>query len=275
MRLADMISRWEDFCSSVLRGRAIRWITLLLGIALVLALWASTLLWVPLILSKLFAAHGSELTIAHFGSLGDMFGAVNALFSGLALGAIALTLWLEARSRREARKPLVLGAIESKSVEISRPYLDSGAPKVRVAFPVKLSNQTADAALNVALKLRILVGSRPLGEVGLDGPLLRSIEQEAVVDFDLAKRTWEPLLDALTSQRDVEVELSTTYRSLEGINWRTVVSYRLFVRPTDQHYGLLDTLRNGTWGDEGVWQNDASVAVSAEIKQGSWDHGLN
>lgn len=263
----------------MMKSRPVRWLALLLGVVVVVALWLSTLWFVPYFerLLPRFTELRSAVDVGRgqYGAIGDMFGAVNALFSGLALGAIALTLWLEARSRRESRKPLVLGGVESGNVVISRPKNVAGSVALNLKVPMTLSNQTTDAALNVSGKLRMLVSPKTEWQVGLDGPLLRDADQDVVFNIDLAPRDWEPLLEALTSQREVEMELTTTYRSLEGVNWKTIVVYCFYVRTAAQHYELLDTVRNGTWADEGVWQEDALVSVSARIKQGSWDHRLN
>lgn len=276
----NRVVRWFDRASDLLRWalrtRLARGVALLFGVLAVIAVWASSLWFVPHLHSVLSegGVPSARVDISSYGSIGDMFGAVNALFSGLALGAIALTLWLEARSRREARKPLVVGGIDSTDTTIGRPKRRGNDVFVPLRVPVKWSNQTADAALNVSGKLRLLLASKVSWKVGLDGPLLREADQDTVFEVELAEAEWGPILTELTSQRPVEMELTTIYRSLEGVDWMTVVTYIFSVRTTDQHYGLLDAVRNGTWSDEGVWQVDALVPVSARIKQGSWDHRL-
>lgn len=266
-----------EFLRGVMRSRVFRFSALLLGVLALILVWISSLWLVPSLHSLLVGGEtaSGRVDVGGYGSVGDMFGAVNALFSGLALGAIALTLWLEARSRREARKPLVVGGIDSADTTISRPKIKNGSVFLPLRIPVRLSNQTADAALNVSGRLRLLLGSRNVWKVGLDGPLLRDADQDAVFDIELAKSDWSLILAELTSQRSVDMELATIYRSLEGVNWVTVVTYTFSIRTNDQHYSLLDAARNGTWNDEGVWQDDALVSISARIKQGSWDHRLH
>lgn len=277
------MSRWrisfrrvDELMRSALRSPLFRLIALLLGILGVILIWISTVWLIPKLdsLLQIVIAPQQAESVARYGAVGDMFGAINSLFSGLALGAIALTLWLEARSRREARKPLVVGGIDSTDTTVARPRIEGGEVIVPLRIPVRLSNQTADAALNVSCKLRLLLGAKTDWKIGLDGPLLRDAGQDVVFCIDLHERDWRPVLAELTSQRSVEMELATIYRSLEGLNWMTVVTYTFSVRTTDQHYALLDAVRNGTWDQEGIWQNDALVSISTRIKQGSWDHRL-
>ena len=257
-----------------MRSTGTRWLLLTLGVLAVVALWTSTIWLVPRLAQMLIAAGYGPNESQSFGLVGDMFGAVNALFSGLALGAIALTLFLEARSRRESRKPLVVGGLESGEVTIGRPVIEGGETLLPLRIPIMLSNQSDDAALNVAASLSMLGGPGTSWSTSLDGPLLREISQEAVLEVKLREREWTQLLAELTSQRPVQMELSTTYRSLEGVNWKTIVVYRFYVRTTDQHYGRLDPIRNGTWNNDGVWQDDGLVPVSTQIEPGSWDHML-
>ena len=258
----------------IMRSTGTRWLLLVLGVLVVVALWFSTIWLLPRLAQMLAAVGYGPSERESFGLVGDMFGAVNALFSGLALGAIALTLFLEARSRRESRKPLVVGGLESGEVTIGRPLIEGGETLVPLRVPIMLSNQSDDAALNVAASLSLLDGSRTSWSVSLDGPLLREIRQEAALEVKLREREWMYLLAELTSQRPVKMQLSTTYRSLEGVNWRTIVVYKFYVRTTDQHYGRLDPIRNGTWNDDGVWKDDGLVPVSTQIEPGSWDHML-
>lgn len=242
-----------------------------LGVLGVVAIWISTIWIVPQLFTWLTGKPGGSLP-DEYGPLGDMFGAVNSLFSGLALGAIALTLWFEARSRRDARKPLVVGSIPSKDVTICRPVISNGKTVVQIRVPVSFSNQSADAALNVSSEIRTITDRKSCWQVGLDGPLVKDEKQEEEFLVEMSEEQWGPLLGSLTAQCPVEIELRTEYRSLEGVNWTTEVIYEFSVKTSDQYYGLLDTIRNGTWKEAGVWASEALVPLTARIKRGSWDH---
>lgn len=68
----------------------VRWLVLGLVVLLVLTLWAANWLW----LDRLLGSSGDP-NDPRYGLFGDRFGAVNALFSGLAFAGVIFAIWLQ------------------------------------------------------------------------------------------------------------------------------------------------------------------------------------
>lgn len=242
----------------------------------VVAIWAASLWIVPHAANLLGhvpapcdSASGSCNNLAAYGLVGDLFGAVNSLFSGLALAAIALTLWVESRSRRESKKPLVLGSLERASgVELFPPDSQrDGALPLKIA--ISLQNQTADAALNVGVVVKIKRRTLSASS-SVDEPLLHQAVHELTTELLLLGEVLEYCLTTLTSKNALDIVVVTKYRSLEGVNWKTSVTYQLHCNST-RDITILNSLRAGT---AGAWPSGATVALQSRLESGSWDHSL-
>src|SRR5690606_4137757 len=134
---------------------------------LILLSWSSTFLFMPSTSKWLVrripecadAAKREEcaVRISSYGVVGDMFGAVNALFSGLAFSAIAIVFLFESRSRRVSRKPLVIAILDEKDgVNVGRPLRHGeGTVRVPLTLEFSLTNQSPDAALNVGVLAKL------------------------------------------------------------------------------------------------------------------------
>jgi hypothetical protein len=250
-------------------------------IAAILILWIGSLWAVPKMARYLVsgiadcsnAATQSQCNdeLARYGLVGDMFGAVNALFSGLAFSAIAIVFIFESRSRRESRKPLVIGTLDEKDgVTILRP-LREAAVFLPIELEVGLVNQAPDAALNVGVLARI-AGSNAEVEEFLESPLVGDKPRTLKLKLKLRGVDMETFLDNLTGQRAVKLSLSATYRSLEGINWMTSVVYELRCLNQAGEFATLNSARAGTWEDAGQWDAQALISLDAKQDKQSWAH---
>jgi hypothetical protein len=98
-----------------MKSRTGVWSVVLIFFCIIL-LWFSSVAFVPVLLNIVEAVApkcgAKEVVctdfVGKYGSVGELFGAVSALFSGLALASIALTLWVDSKSRREAKKPFLV-----------------------------------------------------------------------------------------------------------------------------------------------------------------------
>ncbi|UOF12973.1 hypothetical protein IEQ11_14515 [Lysobacter capsici] len=263
----------------------LRFFLVLTAVAAVFGIWLGSLLLIPHIASYLSSGVSDCVAatrdankcadLSAFGAVGDMFGAINALFSGLALGAIALTLWVESRSRRESRKPLVLGSLSREGgVEAFRPDVHVEGNPMSIKFSLGLQNQTTDAALNVLAKIKIRTRA-VYCTLSIDEPLLQGGVQEMPIELKLRDADLDYFLSELTARRSVDVQIITSYRSLEGVNWKTEVVYELSCRAGQRDVQLLNSVRDDTWRDESGWPLGATVGIDFKIKSGSWDHRLN
>jgi hypothetical protein len=264
--------------------KGFRFFGVLVAVLIVIALWLGSLVLMPHIAAylnneaavcgKAVDGHVQCSSIQDLGSVGDIFGAINALFSGLALGAIALTLWVESRSRRESRKPLVLGSLEGAGgVEAFRPEPRGAEAMMSVSFSLGLQNQTMDAALNVLAKVKV-VGRAVSAAHSIDEPLLHGGTREVPIVLRFTGHDLDYFLGELTARRSVPVEVTTSYRSLEGINWETTVIYELSCREGQRDVQLFNSVRDNTWNNEETWPSGASVAIESRIKSGSWNHRI-
>lgn len=255
----------------------------LLTISLLLVvggLWCLTLIAVPYIVSTLFnepiylPTSNSPGLLSVYGTFGDMFGAVNALFSGLALSAVALTLWLDLRARRESRKPLVVCSINSSDgFSINRPRGNSKETLLPIKIFASVSNQTHDAALNVKLEIK-LQGISQTWTRSFDGPLVHGSEQNKEIEIELSSEQWKEILGPLTLEDGhIELTVKTIYNSLEGVLWQTDVTYKMSVRNgASRDLGMLNALRAGSWGQDGHWDPQSLISLAGSIKVGSWKH---
>lgn len=82
-----------------------KYLFIFLGIALVmLSIWYSTIYFVPNLVNSHFPS--PDRANPTFGELGDMFGAVNAIFSGVAFAGIIVTILLQKTELEEQRNEL-------------------------------------------------------------------------------------------------------------------------------------------------------------------------
>lgn len=74
-----------------------------------LVLWGLTLLWVPRLAG--WISGNGNFDLASAGQVGDLFGAVNSLFSGLALIGVVYGLHLQIEHRRREKQPEVFARL--------------------------------------------------------------------------------------------------------------------------------------------------------------------
>lgn len=80
------------------------WITFILIAIVAILIWRSTFYIIPFFAVKYFP--GINAQYPTYGEIGDMFGAVNAIFSGLAFAGIIITILLQKTELSEQRKEL-------------------------------------------------------------------------------------------------------------------------------------------------------------------------
>jgi hypothetical protein len=249
-----------------------------------IGLWLLTLVVTPLFLefvvsrSEACAANEADCPgyMASLGLVGDMFGSVNALFSGLALGAIALTLWIESKSRREAKKPLVIGMLKSAGIAIARPEaLADGNPKISVAIPLDVRNQSEDAGINVAVTAKFVLEHGQVTSETLDWPIVKGGDEALLLSIELTGRALADFLVKLTAREKVSLHVETKYQSLEGVAWRTSVTYECFCRESSKDIARLNSVRDpAAWRSPESWEESAVVGLEHRVKKGSWAHTL-
>lgn len=251
-----------------------------------LALWFSIIFWVPSLSTRVLlisgkcptadiAAQSCREVLSALGATGDIFGAVTSLFSGLALFAVAITLWVDSNAKRIARKPLVVTYLDNDSVVLDAPSVKE-SKKLRLTVTAKVANQTGEPALNVRVLSAILASGdrRDAPLVHLRLPLLSGGTEEVTYKAELTGTHLEALLAALTRDNThVSLEVTTKYHSLEGVAWQTSATYELRCKLGERRR-RLNAFRSGTDDFTQLWENDAAVPLDVDVRADSWSHRM-
>lgn len=246
------------------------------------AVWLSTIKISPLIARQILIASseckegtllGCKDVLSALGATGDVFGAITSLFSGLALFAVAYTLWADANARRESKKPLVINYLDENSIVIRNPKLEP-APEFELSISSKVSNKNGDAALNVLVRCTIKAEEQVLAQFksSLRQPLVSEGAEDIEATGKITGREFAEFLGRLTEdEKPISFLFEIVYSSLENIQWETRVSYNVSCKAGDRRR-RLNSLRSGTDDFSGLWANGAQVALEVEVNEGSWFH---
>ena len=244
--------------------------------------WWSIVYMSPKIASSILIASGRCPTadiveckevLSALGATGDVFGAITSLFSGLALFAVAFTLWLDSNARRESRKPLVLLSLSEDSVVLKNPSLE---PKLELTLVVNADvvNKNGEAAFNISLECALSLDNSILKRhaIALAQPRASEGREEIRFEILLENDALKTILGDLTDEKKcVEFSFDAQYNSLENVKWSTKAIYELRCKVGDRRK-RLNSLRSGTDDFSGLWANGAEVALSAQVRAGSWSH---
>jgi hypothetical protein len=208
---------------------------------------------------------------AALGQSGDIFGVASSLFSGLALFAVAATLWVDYAARRTSRKPLVVCTIdETKEVSFFDPaHKRPRSIRFRAAIKVEAAN---DTAMNTSVDLALRIGKYQLepGRLHVQVPLLSG--QDSVLEFAalIGEAEIKKIIDEFAKGSSMYLDVRGNCNSLEGLNWETAVTYELTFHNSD-----IELIRK-LLHDEAVlldaWQGGAAVRLDYKIEPDSWTH---
>jgi hypothetical protein len=266
----------------------------LLAVALfVIAAWVASLFFVPFVVSRIYqvdpcskemAASKNEHVrveceakrMAAYGTFGDSFGAINALFTGLALAGVVLTLFLHSESARRTAKPFVVPQLrrgnEDARISIGTPTRVGAVVRLPLEALIPIDNASEHPALNISLSLSVN-GVNAIGTDITDVPLAaRSVttchlKLEIVGDEAVS-------FERLLSSDGVNFTIRTEYESVERVRWFSEASYLLRIsknRPDDTV--LLQNAINGNLTDENPWTAQATVDLEYSTISGSWKYG--
>lgn len=273
-------------------------------------LWGCTLWFVPYVARTSFGIQGcTEKTkqaacptdaelLSSYGAVGDLFGATNALFGGLALAGVALTLWLQTNGRRRDARPLLIPFFSSTSgatmaggdgsrsgnVEITQPSVHEGSILFPLEVQIPLLNQSAEAALNVKASATLLDGSIKF-EQQLAVPIGAQHSQDVKLRVSLLGAHAKKLQTELTRDGGrVRMALRMEYSNLDEIRWFTAVTYWLSLDDVTRtrDAGLLtnavDQSPRPAPGPEALdpdvgWTTNTRIGLQTEPEGNSWKHG--
>ncbi len=247
-------------------------------------LWFSTPLWIDDVAKYILKNNQDCLTegllqencqalISAYGAAGDVFGVVTSLFTGLALFAVAVTLWIDSKSRSEAKKPLVVTALDSDSIYFHDAQVHSER-QIKFHINVNLNNPIGEAALNVAVEGILFHNdtSLSIGKSHLETPLISGNRGNVQFTGTLSGIHFTRFLSELTQDgSSISLKLHVTYQSLENVKWRTSVTYSVYCDQPGQR-GRLNAARAKSEDFENLWTGDPIVSLSPRVAGGSWEH---
>lgn len=233
-----------------------------------------------------------DSSAAELGAVGDRFGAVNALFSGLAFLGLMI-VWLyemqerrrDLRDRNRARRPFIapslfqsddlihgaqLGASPDYGLKLTDASKLKGAGHATLKFELGLSNMTDEIALGVVGKICLSLGGGVQAEGALTMPLGSRSSSVVVIETTLSGDAVIAFFNELSAGFDAEVIVE--YGSLNGARWSSKVAIK--ARPDDNSVNFSqDDLIQIANGKMGVGRSDDDVRVveyRCEPKPESW-----
>jgi hypothetical protein len=205
-----------------------------------------------------------------------MFGAVNALFTGLALAGVALTLYSQAEQQRRQAKPFLIPRLDPEVdgwVTIMRPVKRGGVIELPIEIAVPLNNPSNEAALNV----RVTVGiesCRVEATATALVPVASGASQVVTVKAAVSGESADSLVGDLASNKAVIAQLRVSYTSLDGVAWQSAVNYNLCLGElrASGDAALLRAAIDDSGQTEGAnpWAGSTKVQLQASPVDGSW-----
>jgi len=228
---------------------------------------------------------------AKFGQTGDMFGAGSALFSGVAVAAVAVVLIVDQHERRKdldhretvinneklELRPYVVGHIEERDARIDQSSWVGSQLTVTIVLRVTLNNRTSDPALNVSLVVSDKSAKElsPLSTIAL--PLALGTEEDSELVISLIGD------QAIAALRDIaagrySVNLVVRYKSLNGTGWVSEVEYRFEAsqaKVKDILPKLLDSESGEKIASGGGLAGGTVYAMRSTAVPGSWSQRVD
>jgi hypothetical protein len=267
----------------------------ILSFFIVASIWGSSIYWLPKLAIYLqnqtvctkTASQNIEASksttdsitcvdsLSNLGITGDLFGAVNSLFTGLALFAVAVTLWIDSKARRTSLKPLVIAVADKDFLVIDKPQISPNM-SLRFKFEPEISNIVNEPALNVAFMITLKTNRllQVVCQSSLDIPLVSGSNRriELVSRIDECDFLTDFLSQLTANGLDPSVLIEITYENLESVKWVTKVVYSLQLNfETDG--AKLNAFRAKAEGFESIWDN-AAVSIKSTVVTGSWKREL-
>ncbi|WP_122740288.1 hypothetical protein [Pseudomonas viridiflava] len=256
-----------------------KWLVVLVFF-LALGIWFSAIFFVPWLTDYSLERQGCvditlpkcQAVISSYGATGDIFGVTTSLFTGLALFAVAITLWADVTSRKDSRKPFLITQLDSDSLVLSGPVV-KGAKSIMFDAEVTLANQTGEAALNISLAGHLAHSEKliKLPVKNLSSPIIGEKTETIKLQVVIVGDVYDRFLAELSGGQAIEFATTVSYQSLEGVKWSTSVVYEIqCIAPIQRQ--RLNSARVDNADFEQQWENNAAVALSASAKGGSWKH---
>lgn len=262
---------------------------------IVLALWWSSLLLLPVFLERHYGVTVCETKDAPaesqasslfecrrqvqeaMGNFGDSFGAVNALFTGLAFAGLVLTLYFHSEGARRVPKPFVIPRLLPREanarISVGMPNRSEGSVNLPVSIILPVSNMSSHPAMNVEVKVS-LIGVGSDSNYVLPVPLV----QPDSYDCSLSLVVMGPNAQSFVNEvcgAGLRMGVSVQYESIERVKWESKALYLVrssLNRPDDAKL-LADALNGPLEPPAALWESQTTVDLDFEAVSGSWSYG--
>lgn len=221
------------------------------------------------------AAERCAAFIAKQGQSGDLFGATTSIFSGLALFAVAFTLYADLAHRRRERKPLIACQFDSDhSLNFDKPTADAEPKSFYIRGKVSISS-VAETAINVIIHPTLDVNSvrQSLAPIYVGIPM----EGSRAYAFDVSDVLSKSIIDAIceNSQKlaPISLHFATICSNLDGERFRSEVTYKISLRFPD-NLGKIMSMRHAGTGIDGAWDDRSAVPLDSKLEPNSWKFSL-
>lgn len=233
--------------------------------------------------------------VTRMGQIGDMFGAANALFSGIAVAAVAVVLVFDMNERerdlkdregeleraKQSLQPFVVARIDPDStasgVAVGQAQYISDKLNVAVRFNVEFQNLSQDPAINVTFSVQDCSQSRSQVESVLPLPMSAIASQSGQVSLHYEGLEAEEVLGNLIDSGR-RFTIVTRYSNLNGIEWISSTIYTIKAPVGNDEIdgprkSITEALNKGAPivpSDSMLGSGD--VYLIASPVQGSWSH---
>lgn len=212
-----------------------------------------------------------EDLISRLGQSGDIFGAATSLFSGLALFAVAFSLYADLSHRRRERKPLVVCNIDGDNfLSFDKPTIDAN-PK-SFYFLGKISvNSIAETAINAVIIPTIIIREKrfPLEQLHVQVPLEAGKAQNIEMSDVLSREAIDALCENQQFIPPSFLEIKTTCSNLDGEVFKSEVTYKVSLRFPDTCNRIL-SMRHSGLGLDGAWDDRSAISLDCTLVPNSW-----
>lgn len=242
--------------------------------AALLLLWLAAFCLTPTVAK--WALQGNDGGMS--GQFGDMFGAINSLFSGLALVGVVFTVYIQVQEKRKEAKPFVIPHLDKTTgVHVGEFSRRAGEILLRLGVKLKLRNGSADVAVNVRMRAAVTASDDIIAEetAYMDLPIFRSETFSDDVELELSQSGSgaSRFVDALDKGQNVLLTLELEYSSTDGVLWRSSVRYNISLnehrRSEDLAY-LREML--GDASGSNAWNSKERLYLECAVANHSWKY---
>ncbi len=233
----------------------------------VLILWIANLWIAPLILSV-----QPQAVRANLGLVGDSFGVINSLFSGLGAFAVVVILAFDREARRVERRPYLSFEQMAASVHTAKMRPEQ---TFELALSAEVHNVSDAVAANVSVDAQ--VSSLPLvaSSTFSNAPMRAGGKSGVAIVLSASGDDARVVMKKLYDDGFVRMELRAAGDSITGARWVTTVEIKFTLTATDQGHlrGVSEDRSDNFVIDGVVTKTGQRMILQAKDDEAVWSHG--